>query len=55
MLLDLPEEQFDLPALSIELVDGQLRQREFVGEKIQSLARSRITKADLAQRRGKGS
>ena len=50
MLLDPPEEQFDLPALPIELGDGQRRHGEVVGKKDQAFARFRIAKADPAQR-----
>ena len=37
MLLDLFEEQFHLPATFVEFGDGQIGQREIVGQKYQAL------------------
>ena len=52
MLLDPFEEEFDLPAATIELGDGQRRNGEVVGQKDQRLAGLGIAIADAAQRDG---
>jgi len=52
MLLDPFEEEFDLPAASIEFGDGQRRHGEVVGQKDQRLARFWIAIADAAHRDG---
>jgi hypothetical protein len=51
MLLDPFEKQFDLPATTIQLGDGQCWQSEIVGEEHQTLARGGIFEADSTQRR----
>ena len=48
MLLDPFEEEFDLPAVAIELGDGQRRHGEVVGQENQRLARLGIAIADAA-------
>ncbi len=50
MLLDPLEEEFDLPALLVDLRDGQRGQREVVGEELESLAGYWVAIADAAQR-----
>ena len=50
MLLDPFEKQFDLPAATIQLGDGQSWQGEVVGEKDQALAGNRIFEADSTER-----
>ena len=52
MLLEPFEEQFDLPASTIQLSDGQRWHGEVVGQKDQGLARGGIAIADAAERVG---
>ena len=52
MLLDLFEEQFDLPASAIELGDGQRRDGEVVGQEDQHVAGFGIAITDATQRVG---
>jgi len=47
--LDPAKENLDLPALLVDLRDGQCGQREVVGQKHQSLAGNGIEIADAAQ------
>ena len=52
MLLDPFEEQFDLPAATIELGNGQSRHGEVVGQEDRGFAGFGIAIADAAQRVG---
>jgi len=52
MLFDPFEEQFDLPAVTIQLGDGQRRHGEVVGQEDQGFASDRIAVADASQRVG---
>ena len=52
MLLDPFEEQFDLPASTIQLSDGQSRHGEVVGQEDERFAGEGIAIADAAQRVG---
>jgi hypothetical protein len=47
--LDPAKEKLDLPALLIDLRDGQCGQREVIGQKYQPFAGFRIDVGDLAQ------
>src|SRR3990170_4081763 len=49
MLLDPFEKQLDLPPASIQLGDGDRRQREVVGQEYQALAGYRVFEADATQ------
>src|SRR5665213_2034713 len=50
MLLDPLEEQFDLPAATIELGNGERRKGEVVAQKDQSLSAHGVLEADAPQR-----
>jgi len=52
MLFNPFEEQFDLPAASIQLSDGQCGHGEVVGQEDQGFAGNRIAIAHAAQRVG---
>ena len=50
MLLEPFEKQLDLPAAAIKLGDGERRQDEIVGEKLQPLAGCEVFESDATQR-----
>jgi len=50
VLLDPLEEQLDLPTRLVDAGDGQRREREIVGQKLESLVRLGVKVADPPQR-----